>query len=981
MSLQQHQLTVEQLQTVLSQTLSPDAETRKSAEGHLAQAQKVSGHPLVVLRLVATNTSDPHSDAVRQAGAVHFKNLIKNGWDEHHEDGTDGIHISPNDRTLIKNHLVDLMCTAPPQIQKQCSEAIALIAQVDYPKQWDNLLPELIQKFHAPDMSVVNGVLATANSILKRFRYVNRSDELYADIIYTVERLQAPLLTLFKTMSQAVDAYSNDANQLRPRLEALRYMCRIFFSLNWQDLPEFFEDHMGEFMEEFKKYLNYKNPLLEDKDEETEPSVVDKLQAAIVENLFLYGDKDEESFIPFLPDFVSTVWNLLMALSSYPKHDILATTCIKFLSSLVGKPMHRPLFQDEQTLKQIIAKIVIPNLMIRETDEEKFEDDPQEFIMGDMEDSDTESRRKRSQGLLRAMCKQFESETTVICMEQINLMLNEFQSSPANKWAAKDAAIHLMLGISIKAESNQGVSQVNDKVNVMDFFTTHILTELQESNHASRPMVKATAIKFASTFRNQFAKEHLVALMPLLINHLRSPSVVVHTYSAAAIEKFLVCKDSSGKQAKFGGQDIVPFLEPLFTGLFSIVENAEYNENEYVMKCIMRSLSSARDDIIQVVQIVLEKLTAAIFVVAKNPRNPQYNHYLFESIAVLVKAVCSKHPEHVATFEGLLFPPFQQVLQMDVAEFSPYVFQILAQLLEYRADNTGLGDAYGMLLAPLLSPALWERRGNIPALTRLLQAYLMKGAGEIVSRGQLNGMLGVFQKLISSKASEISAFDLLGAITQFVAPESLDPLLRNIFQILFMRLQQGKTPRYVRLVTDYLAQFIGQYGSDKTVAVVNSIQPGLLTMILTQVWLPRLASDPPVRMAAKIQIVGLTKIICDTPSLLNDATGQQIWTQALVSAVKILTSEESYLGSSTDKSSDQDVEIGYDPTMSRLVFASRPPLDPFSNVTNVAQTFATALNHARSTNNAAIQGMIQQGQNIDPKSFAALDRFLSNVGM
>ena len=541
--------------------------------------------------------------------------------------------------------------------------------------------------------------------------------------------------------------------------------------------------------------------------------------------------------------------------------------------------------------------------------------------------------------------------------------------------------IHLMLGIAVKAESNQGVSSVNDKVDVMAFFSNHILTELQdESNHSARPMVKATAIKFASTFRNQFSKEHLSALMPLLISHLHSPSVVVHTYSASAIEKFLICKDATGKQAKFGGQEIKPFLEPLFSALFAIVDNAEFNENEYVMKCIMRSLSSARDDIVQVTQIVLEKLTAALFVVAKNPRNPQYNHYMFESIAVLVKSVCGKHPEHVATFESLLFPPFQTVLQMDVAEFTPYVFQILGQLCEYRPENSGLGEAYGMLLAPRLSPVLWERRGNIPALTRLLQAYLMKGSPEIVSMGQLNGMLGVFQKLISSKASEISAFDLLAAITQFVPSESLDPLLKSIFQILLMRLQQGKTPRYVRLVSGYFAQFVGQYGSEKTFAVLNSIQPGLSLMMLAQIWIPRLAEDLPVRMEAKIQVVGLTKLVCETPSLLSDATGQQIWMQALIATTKILTSQESYLGAPTDNG-DQDAEIGYDPTMSRLNFATRSPLDPFSNITNVAQYFARALGQARAANGAAIQQLMQQGQNVDPKTFSALEGILSKVGM
>ena len=359
----------------------------------------------------------------------------------HSQDGTDGIIISPADRDLIKNHLVELMCTTPPQIQAQCSEAISLIAAIDFPNKWDNLLPELIQKFNSPDPNVVCGVLATANSILKRFRYINRSDELYADILYVLLKLQAPLLTLFKTTGQAIDAYANDVNQLRPRFSALRYICRIFFSLNWQDLPEYFEDHMEEWMTEFSKYLKYRNPLLEDADEEMEPSLIDKLQAAIVDNLFLYGDKDEEGFVPFLPDFTTTVWNLLLGVTSHPKHDILATTCIKFLSSLVAKPMHKALFQDQSTLLQIIAKIVIPNLMIREVDEERFEDDPQEFIMGDMEESDTESRRKRAQGLLRAMCRQFEGETTVICMEQINAMLAEFAASPGDKWAAKDAAV------------------------------------------------------------------------------------------------------------------------------------------------------------------------------------------------------------------------------------------------------------------------------------------------------------------------------------------------------------------------------------------------------------------------------------------------------------------------------------------------------------------------------------------------------------
>ena len=49
----------------------------------------------------------------------------------------------------------------------------------------------------------------------------------------------------------------------------------------------------------------------------------------------------------------------------------------------------------------------------------------------------------------------------------------------------------------------------------------------------------------------------------------------------------LVAKDVTTKQPKFGRADLQPFLQSLFTALFGIVDNVEWNENDYVMKCVM----------------------------------------------------------------------------------------------------------------------------------------------------------------------------------------------------------------------------------------------------------------------------------------------------------------------------------------------------------------------------------------------------------
>lgn len=51
---------------------------------------------------------------------------------------------------------------------------------------------------------------------------------------------------------------------------------------------------------------------------------------------------------------------------------------------------------------------------------------------------------------------------------------------------------------------------------------------------------------------------------------------------------------------------------------------------------------------------------------------------------------------------------------------------------------------------------------------KLLQAYLKSGANWIVANNQLEPMLGVFQKLVSSKLNDHHAFDLLQAIITYI---------------------------------------------------------------------------------------------------------------------------------------------------------------------------------------------------------------------
>lgn len=98
-----------------------------------------------------------------------------------------------------------------------------------------------------------------------------------------------------------------------------------------------------------------------------------------------------------------------------------------------------------------------------------------------------------------------------------------------------------------------------------------------------------------------------------------------------------------------------------------------------------------------------------------------------------------------------------------MTEFIPYVFQLFGALLEANPSGT-LPDYYQNLIGPIIMPTMWESRGNVPALVRLLSSIIPRGAEHIIKNNQIEPILGIFQKLASSKTSESYGFDLLETV-------------------------------------------------------------------------------------------------------------------------------------------------------------------------------------------------------------------------
>lgn len=175
----------------------------------------------------------------------------------------------------------------------------------------------------------------------------------------------------------------------------------------------------------------------------------------------------------------------------------------------------------------------------------------------------------------------------------------------------------------------------------------------------------------------------------------------------------------------------------------------------------------------------------------------------------------------------------------------PYVFQLFAALLEANSA-ANLPTYYQELIAPILMPVMWDSRGNIPALARLLSSIIPRGAQYIAEHNQIEPILGIFQKLVSTKANEGYAFDLLETVVAAFPPyvphptsiwaniltwidrAALEQYFIMIMQIILQRLQNSKTEnlsiRFVRFFHFITAHDDKGYNPDFIMQVTEKVQ-------------------------------------------------------------------------------------------------------------------------------------------------------------
>ncbi|KAF5349357.1 hypothetical protein D9758_011786 [Tetrapyrgos nigripes] len=969
------------LPNLLLASLNPS--TRKQAEQNLTAYSIQQGFLTHLLRLVIDQSQER---AVRQAGSIYLKNIAKLRWEEEDQP------IAEQDKASLRSELVPAMLAlSRPEdkaIRAQVAEAVSLVAELDFPTKWPDLIDQLVQSLSPTDYNINTGVLHTAHSIFRQWRAHVRSDELFTEINLVFSKFMTPFLQLFRQTAQAclTKTNINSVSDYNITAQSMALLVEIYHDFTCQDIPPAIEDSHMEFFGTnggwFPALMSWDPPELKTDPDEVTPSLPSQIKTGILEivELFTKLYPEQLQLSNAVETFVAGVWSLIGS-NRLPgiADDSLVSQSLRFISTAIRSGMYQALFAERPTISSLVEGVLIPNVALREHDVEQFEDDPLEFIRLDLALStvgtDVATRRQAAADVLQALVSTgHEAITTEIVGTWISSGLQQYESNKAENWKSKDSAIYLLTAVATRGGTTQlGVTSTNALVDVVKFFSDHVFQDLQAAPGSVHAILQVDAIRFLYTFRNQLTKEQLLSVLPLLAGHLKSDNYVTYTYAAITIDRVLALKQNN--QLVFAQADIRESAVTLLDALLKKIESAnspqKLAENDHMMKCVMRVIATARQTLTPAYQEILQRLVAILATISQNPSNPKFDQYIFESISILMRFVAGSSRDTMPTFEQLLFPQFTNIIQNDIDQYIPYVFQILAQMLELQPQSSPIPEQYRNLLPFLLTPAVWQQKGSIPGLVKLLKAYLGRDSQQMVASGQVGSVVGVVQqRLIPSKQNDVWGFELVQAVVLSVPPENLNTFFKPIILSMLTRLQTSKTDNFVFLFSKFLlfvmALNIEGLGPDYVIGTVESIQSGLWSQILNPFVIPQILKTP--YKDRKLVAVGVTRLLFQSKYSIQPPQVQS-WPTCLTALIKLF-GEPQYLA--PPKAEDdqlvglteidyEEQTAGYQAAYSRLAGSASADVDPVGYVSDPQQFLGQKMVEFAQSQGPAAKELLSKG--------------------
>ncbi|VDO29264.1 unnamed protein product [Haemonchus placei] len=993
---------VQQVTLALQGTLQLDPNVRKQAEARIWEFEKVSGFATLLLQLVC---SEEAVAEIRMAAAVALKNFIRKNWGE-----TPEIDMTPEEEEQIRQSVLQGMFLIRGTLQGQLAHAVQLMAKRDFPDRWPTLVPSLAEHLKVDDLGRLVAALSAMDQLFKKFRYESKSTALWTELKSCLLTVQEPLTQVYAKMIEFIPQRSTMSSEsLVQWLEILCFVCKVFHSLCFQDLPEYFEDNLKPWVEGFLEIMKMDCPGISSS--AGEPTFLDELKLEVCEIFTLYAQRFEEEINPFMQNIIQAVWQLVVQTGNETRFDGMVCAALEFLSIICQKSHYESYFVGEGVLQTIAQDVCVKNLHLRQEDLEMFEDEPIEYMKKDIEGTDTLTRRRGAIDLVRALCRKFEERLVPVLAQLVQSLCSD------GDWTKLDVVYCLVTAIASKTETaKSGVTSTSQLINVADYYAGQVRGHLS-TNTDDMPILKADALRFVVTFRNQLPAEILVEVIQAADRLLTSRFTILHKYAAYAIDKLLLVKEQNSTTPLLTAR-VVPVGSLLNNLVAGFDKDPKAQNSPYLIKAILRCVAILDEETARHGQQIASKLSSLVAAATKSPADAVHTHFLFETMCVLIKKksilnviylfqmlqtlLFSLQTESLpqGNLDAELMPLIETILSQDIADLIPYALQITGVLLSSSLTRSQTVDQkYISFLPYLLSTELWARSANVPAALTVVEvscfvsrSWLEKFICQVVVRKnhvvsdffETLPRLGnararclsdatffkvsafflllslfliivsfhIFFRLVGSKSLDQYGFQMANAILPVV--EGVENPMTVLLNNMFRRVQFSKTPKFMKHFVVFLCRFAVVRGAEHLAKSVEAIQTGMFRMLLEKVIVAELAN-----LQNMTTLDDKRTIAIGVANMLADATNYYgplaIGTAQLIEAPS--ASDRPLLSPEEEQASMYNAEGEFTNPYCRLSYAPRAdPLVP--EITNYKNYLARAVLQRGPAANSAVEACI-----------------------
>ncbi|KAK9173485.1 Cse1 family protein [Cryptosporidium meleagridis] len=967
---------MEEIVTLLGLSTSINPADVKMAENSLNMKEGVPGFIETLLMIVTKTDIELH---IRQVGCIYMKNLVKRKWDIDWEHGG----MNKHDRDIIKGNIVNVYMNTPKMIQSQIGEMLLYISVRDFPVYWNDLLVTIVKflpdeqtdllsnngMFLGSDLNALvsrlqqyESTLSMIKLILDKYRYAESSNKVLLELKEILKVVCEPMYRMFVYSSQCLlrrlpVIQDNTSRQLVMNICLLS--CQLFYILHCCDIPEFFEDRIGPFMESFQAILELDTThgLV---DSEDQLIICLNIKSQIFENLRIYSDRYQEPFDIYARKSLSTVAILLTkmvsqnnTLDTNPELSSSISSLIdeglRLIGSLAATQWSDNAFMDSGVLDHLVEKILIPCTFLDINDLNIIEETPKDFVykyLWDINDvCDSTSKRSAALECIKNLGKFYYTKLSELLSNLIISLLNgisndahgnssifdweEFNEKSGNYYkyqitksdVTREASVFLFICLSVRSFSRiGGVAYLENGIDIVGFYDNYI------KSFTTSPLMRCCALKYLIVFKSHFNSASSLDVLQQSYNWLSTQtSSIEEMMILLAFERILTQKttsstgnlsiqgggicantgvctsnDSSNSggallkvQSGMGTQETVfklsptdtynlcfqmigNILHPMLKKAFQGEKRTYLTESEFIPRCMMRLLTYLGKLGSELVNTLAPTIAECTKLAVENPKNPSFNHYLFELLGV-----CIRNSSDCEKLDNFILPILIEILEKNLTDFIPYSLQLLALRLDTLASRNEL---YDKLFIHLIDAKIWHGPASaVPGIVRLCSSFFKRHSlFEASISSHIKQVFERFQFCLSHRRFQSTlSFEFLRDIVRFLPFKWYSQYLTALANLLLTKSQEwnriGDHQTIIQVVGAFsiivIKKPFGEMPEASLLNVLDTLQNGLSFIFFSKVVFPNLLKatlSPPLRYTIFIALLKLVSELTFEQSKRND---------------------------------------------------------------------------------------------------------------